>query len=428
MGGNHMQATGSAITAVLLFIITVFSQVVPQTPPANQTPEKPEPTPSAAKELTIFSRNEEFRQLVGSYSPDGVKLNFISEYVDEEDFQDVVNNGWHGSGIDIYIADSAELCRYIDSSLPLDELGISEAETSGLFSFNVESGKNSDGELCALPVVNAPGVFLYKRSTAKKLFGTDAPGVVQSYISDWKKFLQTAELAKSKGVYMTTNVSEMYYAFAGGSSFTDKNGKISVPSSALDWLSAAKTMTDSGYVKGSYSWTNEWMDSFTDPKIFGHFAASWLVEVLPTMTETSEDYAVCAGPQYFTWGGSYAFVDPHCGNYEAAAELLRRVCISGKMDISSQITTVISGNRSKLDEMQPILLEQTGGQNLAGIYLDVLDNVQPSSRKSSADIKLSNEFQNFMTGYLHDELGNFSINEAVDYFYDQIKLIYPEYV
>lgn len=103
-----------------------------------------------------------------------------------------------------------------------EDIGISEAEVSGLFSFNTESGRNSSGELCALPVVNAPGVFLYKRSAAKKLFGTDDPETVQSHISDWKKFLETAELARSKGITMTTNAYEMYFAFAGGSSFTDK--------------------------------------------------------------------------------------------------------------------------------------------------------------------------------------------------------------
>lgn len=71
-------------------------------------------------------------------------------------------------------------------------------------------------------------------------------------------------------------------------------------------------MTDSGCLRGGYSWTNEWMESFADPDIFGHFTASWYIEgVLPTITN-SDDYAVCAGPQYFIWGGSYALVNPQC--------------------------------------------------------------------------------------------------------------------
>lgn len=408
-----MQATGSAITAVLLFIITVFSNVIPQ------TPENPGTAP-AAKELTIFSRNDEFSQLVGSYRPDGVKLNFISEYVPDDDLDSVLRS----ENVDIYIVDSDVLCRCLDKALPLSRIGISEPETSGLFSCNVENGKNSAGELCALPVVNAPGVFLYKRSAAKKLFGTDDPEVVQSHISDWKKFLRTAELARSKGITMTTNVSEMYNAFAGGSGFTDKNGNLQVPSAAMDWLSTAKTMTDNGYVKGCNSWSEEWTEGFTDPDIFGHFAASWLVEGLLPIYTDSADYAVCAGPQYFTWGGSYALVDPRCGNYEAAAELLRRVCISGEVDTSSQITTVVTGNRAKFavqTESQPITCAQLGGQDIGKLYLEVLDSMPPVTRKNPADFTLSGEFQVVMTDYLRGDLGELTINEAVDYFCDKMK-------
>ena len=321
--------------------------------------------------------------------------------------------------MDIIICDSAEICRFLDSVLPMKDIGISEAEVSGLFSFNTESGRNSSGELCALPVVNAPGVFLYKRSAAKKLFGTDDPETVQSHISDWKKFLETAELARSKGITMTTNAYEMYFAFAGGSSFTDKNGKLSVPSAAMDWLSAAKKMTDSGCLRGGYSWSNEWMESFADPDIFGHFTASWFIEGVLPMITNSDDYAVCAGPQYFIWGGSYALVNPQCKNREAAAELLRSVCISGSMDTSWQDTTVIPGNRAKFAAMQPIELPQLGGQDIGKVYLEVMDSVPPLTGKNSADRILSDNFHAFMLGYLNGDFGDISITEAVDQYCGQ---------
>lgn len=414
-----MQAASSALTAILLFLVSVFTQGL------AMNPQKPEPTTPVSDTLTIFSRNEEFSQHVGNYAPDGVKLDFISEYVLQDEMEDVVKNGWQGRNVDIFIVDSDELCKYFDTALPLNKIGITDKETSGLFSFNVESGKNAAGELCALPVVNAPGVFLYKRSAAKKLFGTDDPDVVQSHISDWKKFLETATLAKSKGITMTTNTAEMYYAFSCGG-FTDKNGKLTIPAEAMDWLSTAKTMTDSGYAGSVYSWSYEWTDGFTDPNIFGHFAANWLVEGLLPIYTDSEDYAVCAGPQRYVWGGSYAFVSPECGNYEAAAELLRKVCINGYVDTSAMTTAVIPANRSKFVEMQPIICSSTGKQNLGGIYLDVLDNVQPLSQKNALDYALSVGFQSYMTWYLRGELGDFTITEAVDYYCEQMKQLYPD--
>lgn len=414
-----MQSTVSVLMAAIVFIVEFFSGILSSA--SDREPAKPDKPdkPAVSSTLTVFSRNDEFSDLVGKYQPEGARLNFVSEYIDFEDYDDVLEYGWRGQTVDIIICDSAEICRFLDSVLPMKDIGISEAEVSGLFSFNTESGRNSSGELCALPVVNAPGVFLYKRSAAKKLFGTDDPETVQSHISDWKKFLETAELARSKGIAMTTNAYEMYFAFAGGSSFTDKNGKLSVPSAAMDWLSAAKKMTDSGCLRGGYSWSNEWMESFADPDIFGHFTASWFIEgVLPTITN-SDDYAVCAGPQYFIWGGSYALVNPQCKNREAAAELLRSVCISGSMDTSSQDTTVIPGNRAKFAAMQPIELPQLGGQDIGKVYIEVMDSVPPLTGKNSADRILSDNFHAFMLGYLNGDLGDISITEAVDQYFGQ---------
>ena len=307
-----MQSTVSVLMAAIVFIVEFFSGILSSA--SDREPAKPDKPdkPAVSSTLTVFSRNDEFSDLVGKYQPEGARLNFVSEHIDFEDYDDVLEYGWRGQTVDIIICDSAEICRFLDSVLPMKDIGISEAEVSGLFSFNTESGRNSSGELCALPVVNAPGVFLYKRSAAKKLFGTDDPETVQSHISDWKRFLETAELARSKGITMTTNAYEMYFAFAGGSSFTDKNGKLSVPSAAMDWLSAAKKMTDSGCLRGGYSWSNEWTESFADPDIFGHFTASWYIDGVLPMITNSDDYAVCAGPQYFIWGGSYALVNPQC--------------------------------------------------------------------------------------------------------------------
>lgn len=70
-------------------------------------------------------------------------------------------------------------------------------------------------------------------------------------------------------------------------------------------------------------------------------------------------------------------MNPQCKNREAAAELLRSVCISGSMDTSSQDTTVIPGNRAKFVAMQPIELPQLGGQDIGKVYLEVMDSVPP---------------------------------------------------
>ena len=170
-----MQSTVSVLMAAIVFIVEFFSGILSSA--SDREPAKPDKPdkPAVSSTLTVFSRNDEFSDLVGKYQPEGARLNFVSEHIDFEDYDDVLEYGWRGQTVDIIICDSAEICRFLDSVLPMKDIGISEAEVSGLFSFNTESGRNSSGELCALPVVNAPGVFLYKRSAAKKLFGTDDP-------------------------------------------------------------------------------------------------------------------------------------------------------------------------------------------------------------------------------------------------------------
>ena len=120
-----------------------------------------------------------------------------------------------------------------------------------------------------------------------------------------------------------------------------------------------------------------------------------------------------------TAGGATALVNPQCKNREAAAELLRSVCISGSMDTSSQDTTVIPGNRAKFAAMQPIELPQLGGQDIGKVYLEVMDSVPPLTGKNSADRILSDNFHAFMLGYLNGDLGGISITEAVDQYCGQ---------
>ena len=100
------------------------------------------------------------------------------------------------------------------------------------------------------------------------------------------------------------------------------------------------------------------------------------------------------------------------------------MCISGEVDTSSQITTVVTGNRSKLawqTESRPITCAQLGGQDIGKLYLEVLDSMPPVTRKNPADFTLSGEFQVVMTDYLRGDLGELTINEAVDYFCDKMK-------
>ena len=96
-----MQSTVSVLMAAIVFIVEFFSGILSSA--SDREPAKPykPDKPAVSSTLTVFSRNDEFSDLVGKYQPEGARLNFVSEYIDFEDYDDVLEYGWRGQTVDI---------------------------------------------------------------------------------------------------------------------------------------------------------------------------------------------------------------------------------------------------------------------------------------------------------------------------------------
>ena len=81
-----MQSTVSVLMAAIVFIVEFFSGILSSA--SDREPAKPDKPdkPAVSSTLTVFSRNDEFSDLVGKYQPEGARLNFVSEYIDFEDY------------------------------------------------------------------------------------------------------------------------------------------------------------------------------------------------------------------------------------------------------------------------------------------------------------------------------------------------------
>ena len=88
-----MQSTVSVLMAAIVFIVEFFSGILSSA--SDREPAKPykPDKPAVSSTLTVFSRNDEFSDLVGKYQPEGARLNFVSEYIDFEDYDDVLADG-----------------------------------------------------------------------------------------------------------------------------------------------------------------------------------------------------------------------------------------------------------------------------------------------------------------------------------------------
>lgn len=179
------------------------------------------------KVLNIYAWNEEFKGIFESYAADiceaeGVKVKWTIVPAENLQYQNKVDKALKNSGsyradkkIDIFLVEPDYSEKYIDSDyvLPISKLGVTEKDTKSQYNFTKElmmKGKNQMGvtrNACS-------GVFLYRRSIAKKVLGTSDPKKVQKYVRNWEMFDKTAAKMAKNGYSMTAGYSDTYRCFS----------------------------------------------------------------------------------------------------------------------------------------------------------------------------------------------------------------------
>jgi ABC-type glycerol-3-phosphate transport system substrate-binding protein len=98
---------------------------------------------------------------------------------------------------DIFALEDAFVRKYVESGLLLDITDIYDANKDKLLAYPAQVG-SYNGKVYGMSWQATPGALFYRRSLAKKYFGTDDPAAVQAYFADEAKFLETAALLKTK--------------------------------------------------------------------------------------------------------------------------------------------------------------------------------------------------------------------------------------
>lgn len=367
--------------------------------------------------VTIYSYNSDVETLLDGWTPLGCRVNFETlGYYNNSYYNELDNVLNTDSGdIDIFIVEAQYLPKYLSSeySLPLELIG--DVDTSEMYPSTINDCSQEDG-LHAMAVTLNPGVFLYNRSVARAVLGTDDPDEVQSMISDWDKFYDTARRVKTAGYMMMPGFDDMLRAFGGEAMrFTDDSGDVVVSDAALDWAEGARMMYSSGLCGDAATWSNEWADSFTSRKCLGMFACNWLAEYTLPGYDDSGDWAVCKGPSAYTWGNDYALISTRSDNMTAAFKVLNRLCVECERSYPNGMA--IPNNRSVLrSEYGNTELSSIGYQKPCEVYDSVLENVSTSVTGSGKDYDLSQMFMTEMKKYI---TGDVSFEAALSEFYNQ---------
>jgi ABC-type glycerol-3-phosphate transport system substrate-binding protein len=280
---------------------------------------------------------------------------------------------------DIIALESAFVRKYVESGLLLDITDIYESKKSSLLAYPAEIG-SYNGKVYGLTWQACPGALFYRRSLAKKYLGTDDPKTVQSYFSDFNKFLETAGKLKSDSngaCVVVSSLGDLRNSFLSARTQSWLvNGKVVVDPAMEQYLDIGKTLHDNRWEGRVGQWSEGWFagmkgelkdESGRDVEVFSYFLPTWgLHYVLKTNApNTSGDWAMVQGPSAYRWGGTWVVAYKGTKNVANAKEFIRYVATDEAFlenwakDTGDMVNNLNVVNKIKDSYSEPYL----GGQN-----------------------------------------------------------------
>lgn len=219
---------------------------------------------------------------------------------------------------DIYAAEAAFVLKYTqgdasDYAANYADIGLDDqmVKDAGIAQYSVDIG-SKEGQLKALGYQATGGAFIYRRSIAKDVFGTDDPATIKSEVGPgWDKFFQAAEKLKAKGYGIVSGDGDIWHPIENSS---DKgwivDGKLHIDPKREEFLDLAKKLKDNGYHNDTRDWQESWyadMSGSGAQPIFGFFGPAWLINYVmkDQVKDTDGDWAVTEPPTGFFWGGTW---------------------------------------------------------------------------------------------------------------------------
>ena len=247
---------------------------------------------------------------------------------------------------DIYAAEAAFILKYAQGdayqyACPYKDLGIdvdAEIKAADIAQYTVDIGTNPDGDLVALGYQATGGAFIYRRSIAKDVFGTDDPdeigAIIGSGSNSWDKFFEAADALKAKGYGIVSGDGDLWHAVENSS---DKgwivDGALYIDPKRESFFDLSKKLKDGKLHNDTQDWSDAWFADMKDegPQgIFGFFGPAWLINytIAPNCggeavgEGTYGDWAVCAPPIGFFWGGTWVLANKDSAKKEAVGKII----------------------------------------------------------------------------------------------------------
>lgn len=294
-------------------------------PSTNNAAETPSNTSGEKVTINLWSFTDEIPNMTTKYLEVHPEANveFKTTIIATTDgaYQPALDQALAAGGKDapdIYAAEAAFVLKYTqgdasDYAANYADLGLDDQKVkdAGIAQYSVDIG-SKEGQLKALGYQATGGAFIYRRSIAKDVFGTDDPATVKSEVGPgWDKFYEAAAKLKAKGYGIVSGDGDIWHAIENSS---EKgwivDGKLHIDPKREEFLDLSKKLKDNGYHNDTQDWTEAWyadMSGSGAQPIFGFFGPAWLINYVMNgqVKDTDGDWAVTEPPTGFFWGGTW---------------------------------------------------------------------------------------------------------------------------
>lgn len=310
----------------------------------------------SVKVINLWSFTDEIPNMVKKYCdmhPDfGYEVKTTIVATTDGAYQPALDAALQGGGADapdMYAAEAAFVLKYTQGdassyAATYKELGIDvdqKIKDAQIASYSVEIGtRPSDGEVVALGYQATGGAFIYRRSIAKDVWGTDDPATVKEKIGggsgSWDTFWKAAADLKAKGYPIISGDGDIWHAIENSS---DKgwveNGKLVIDPKREEFIDISKKLMDNGWHNDTRDWQDGWFaDMKKDGTAFGFFGPAWLINYTIGANCESEngdtsygDWAVCQSPIGFFWGGTWVLGNKNSKVKNAVGKLIEWITL-----------------------------------------------------------------------------------------------------
>lgn len=408
------------------------------------------------KVINIYVWNDEFKARYEDYYssklPAGYTVNFVTTPSENNAYQNALDEALLNQDsaaaddkVDMFLVEADYILKYVnsDATLDLKDIGITDQDMSKQYDYTKVIAQDASGAQKGISWQGCPGLYIYRRSIAKDVLGTDDPAEVQKSINDWDSFNKTAALMKEKGYYMVSGFDDTYRTFSNNVSapWVDGN-KIVIDPKMEKWVEQTKEYTDKGYNQKTILWASEWAaGQGPEGKVFGYFMPAWGVDFVMAGNSLAKaeadggkqevgngcygDWAATTGPESYNWGGTWLCAAKGTDNPQIVADIMKTICCDdATMKKIVEEKNDFANNKTVMEELAKSDYKSAflGGQNPLQMYCDAAEKID-MSKISPYDQGLNEEFQTAMHDYFN---GTVDKDTALKNFYTAVSEKYPE--